>query len=202
VIPAPRRRARSTAISGALLLIALCATFAAAGSGLRAPQDGSNLPSPSAVVEPHVYVSLDPVPREREFEVAVQAEIARGFHVNSHTPSEMYLIPTTLTPNLPAGIRLAGTSYPPGQMEEFPFSPEKPLSVYTGSVTMRLKLSADAHVPLGATTIRMTLRYQACNSTTCLPPVNLPVSVRLEMAAAGTNARTVHPEIFRAASTN
>ena len=202
MIPPPRLRARSAAISGTLLLTAVCATFATAGSALRAPQDSSGLPAPSAVVQPHVYVSLDPVPREREFEVAVQADIARGFHVNSHTPSEMYLIPTTLTPNLPAGIQLAGTIYPPGQLEKFPFSPDKPLSVYTGSVTMRLKLSANAHAPLGATTIRMTLRYQACNSTTCLPPVNLPVSVRLEVAAAGTNARSTHPEIFHAASSN
>ena len=201
MIPPPRRRVLRAAVRGTLLLIAVCATFAAAGSALRAPQDGGNLPSPSAVVQPHVYVSLDPVPREREFEVAVQAEIARGFHVNSHTPSEMYLIPTTLTPNLPAGIQPAGTIYPPGQLEKFPFSPDKPLSVYTGSVTMRLKLSADAHAPLGPTTIRMTLRYQACNNTTCLPPVNLPVSVRLEVAAAGTNARATHPEIFGTTST-
>lgn len=200
MISEARHRVRRAAIPGTFLLIAACGTIAAAGSALRAQQDGGNLPSPSAVVEPHAYVSLDPVPREKEFQVAVQAEIARGFHVNSHTPSEMYLIPTTLTANLPAGIRLAGTIYPPGQLEEFPFSPGKPLSVYTGSVTVRLKLSADASAPLGATTIRMTLRYQACNSTTCLPPVNVPVGVQLEVAAAGAKARAAHPEIFSAAS--
>ena len=184
--------------SRALFVMAACATFAQAGSALRAPQDGG-LPSPSAVVEPHAYVSLAPVPREKEFEVAVQAEIARGFHVNSHTPSEAYLIPTTLTPHLPAGIELAGEDYPEGRLVEFTFSPGKPLSVYTGSVTIRLRLSAEAHAPLGATTIPMTLRYQACNSTTCLPPVNLPVSARLEVAAAGTKPRAAHPEIFPAA---
>jgi Disulphide bond corrector protein DsbC len=200
--PAPRRRARVATISRAFLLMAACTLFSAAGSALRGPQDGSDLPSPSAIVKTRAYVSLDPVPREREFQVAVQAEIARGFHVNSHTPSDPYLIPTTLTPNLPAGIRLAGAIYPEGQLKEFPFSPGKPLSVYAGSVTIRLKLSADASAPLGATTIPMTLRYQACNDASCLPPVNIPVSVPLEVAAAGTKARAAHPEIFRAASTN
>jgi thiol:disulfide interchange protein DsbD len=198
--PAPRHRARAAIVSGAFLLLAVCAIFSAAGSALRGPQDGEDLPSPSTIVKPHAYVSLDPVPREKKFQVAVQAEIARGFHMNSHTPSDPYLIPTTLTPSLPAGIRLAGTIYPDGQLKEFPFSPGKPLSVYAGSVTIRLKLSADASVPLGATTIPMTLRYQACNDASCLPPVNIPVSVPLEVAAAGAKARAVHPEIFSAAS--
>ena len=184
-------------ISRALLVMAACVTIAQAGGTLRAPQDGRDLPSPSAVVEPRAYVSLAPVPREKEFRVAVEAEIARGFHVNSHTPSEAYLIPTTLTPHLPAGIELAGVDYPDGRLVEFPFSPGKPLSIYTGSVTIRLRLTAQAHAPLGATTIPMTLRYQACNNTTCLPPVNIPVSVRLEVAAAGTRPHAVHPEIFR-----
>ncbi len=196
MIPGARHRAGTPTLLGACLVIAACATFAQAGSALRAPQDGGHLPSPSAVVKARAYVSLEPVPREREFQVAVQAEIARGFHVNSHRPSELYLIPTTVTPNLPAGIRLAGTNYPEGRLEEFPFSPGKPLSVYTGSVTMRLRLSAEAHAALGATTIPMTLRYQACNSTTCLPPVNVPVSVPLEVAATGAKARAAHPEIF------
>jgi len=199
---APRRGVRTASILGACSAIAACAAAVVlAGGALRARQNGGGLPSPSAVVKPHAYVSIEPVPREKEFQAAVQVEIARGFHVNSHTPSEAYLIPTTLTPNLPAGFHLAGTMYPPGQLEEFPFSPGKALSVYTGSVTVRLRLSAEASAPLGATTIPMKLRYQACDSTTCLPPVSIPVSVQFEIAAAGTASRAVHPEIFSASST-
>ncbi len=53
--------------------------------------------------------------------------------------------------------------YPAGKNEKFPFSPDKPLNVYTGSVTFRVKLTADDKVALGKTTIPVTLRFQACN---------------------------------------
>ena len=163
------------------------AHFTAAPRG--APAEPQGLPSASAVVKPQAYVSLDPVPRGREFEVAIMVDIARGFHMNSHKPSDDYLIPTTITPQLPPGIKLADTIYPAGQLKKFAFSPNKPLDVYTGSVTLKLKLVAQANAPLGATTIPVTLRYQACNDAACLPPVKVPVNVALEIAAAARRRR-------------
>jgi DsbC/DsbD-like thiol-disulfide interchange protein len=165
-----------------------------------APAEPQGLPSASAVVKPQAYVSLDPVPRGREFEVAITVEIARGFHMNSHKPSDDYLIPTTITPQLPPGIKLADTIYPAGQLKKFAFSPNKPLDVYTGSVTLKLKLLAQANAALGAMTIPATLRYQACNDAACLPPVKVPVNVALEIAAAGAKARAVHGDVFSVAS--
>lgn len=157
------------------------------------------MPNPSAVVKPVAYVSLQPVPREKEFQIAIVAEIARGFHMNSHKPSDQYLIPTTLTAQLPAGFQLHEAIYPEGRLEKFAFSPNKPLDVYTGTVTFRLRLAADADAALGATTFPITLRYQACNDTTCLQPVKVPVEVKLEVAVSGAKTRAVHPEVFSAA---
>ena len=181
----------------------LCSVLMAAWLGLggkaaSGPQDSSSLPSPSAVVKPETYVSLDRVPRGKEFEVAVVAEIARGFHMNSHTPSETYLIPTTLTTQPPAGIQLLDTLYPHGELVKFPFLPDKALDVYTGSVTLRIRLSVEAGAPLGGTTVPMTLRYQACNDTACLPPVKLPTSVRFEVVPAGAKTRALNPAILTA----
>ncbi len=90
------------------------------------------------------------MPRGREFQIAVVVNIAGGFHMNSHKPSDAYLIATTLTPMLPAGITLVDTLYPLGHLEKFAFSPKEPLDVYTGSVTLRPKLSAQSSAPLGA----------------------------------------------------
>ena len=191
---------------GSRLALSLCMIFLA-GSGWPSyplemrgisPQDSSALPSPAAVVKPLAYVSLAPVPRGKEFQVAVVVEIARGFHMNSHKPTDAYLIPTTLTPLVPAGLQLLDTIYPAGQLEKFSFSPNKPLDVYTGKVTLRLRLAVAADAPLGAATIPLTLRYQACNDTTCLQPVKVPVEVKFEVAAAGAKSRAVHPEIFSA----
>ena len=192
-------RFRAVSVLCTLPLLAIGRPFSESRIALS-PQDSAPLPSASAVVSPHTYVSLEPVPVGKEFQAAVVVDIARGFHMNSHKPSDQYLIPTTLTPQLPAGIELVETIYPPGKLEKFAFSPDKPLDVYTGSVTLRLRLTAQTSAALGATTIPMTLRYQACNDSSCLPPVKVPVSVKFELAAAGAKSRAVHPEIFSASS--
>jgi uncharacterized protein YcnI len=154
----------------------------------------------TSVVKPHTYVSLEPVPRGREFEAAVVIDIARGYHMNSHKPTDPYLIPTTVTPQSANGFRLVDTTYPPGQLEKFPFSPDKPLDVYSGSVTLRLKFTALNEAALGRASIPMTLRYQACNDSACLPPVKVPVVVEFRVAEANARAHAVHPDIFGAGS--
>ena len=163
---------------------------------LASPQEPPNLANASEVVKPRIFVSLDPVPREREFKVAVVVDIASGFHMNSHKPSEEYLIATTLTPKLPAGFELIDTIYPKGRLEKFSFSPNQPLDVYTGSVTFLLRVSAKTGAALGPTEIPMILRYQACNDSTCLPPVKFPLSAKFELAREGATSHDVHPEIF------
>jgi len=176
----------------AVCALAVCALAARA-------QEAPAAQSAKDVVKAKTYVSHDPVARGSEFQVAVQLQIASGFHMNSHKPLDSYLIPTVLTPQLPAGIKLADTIYPNGRDEKFPFSLDKPLNVYSGSVTLKLKLSADATAPMGAVTIPMTLRYQACNTSACLPPVKIPVSAQITVAAGGTKGKALHPEIFAAA---
>lgn len=158
----------------------------------------AQMPNPASVVKATAYASLDPVPQGQTFEAAVVMQIIPGFHMNSHKPSEDYLIPTTITPAAPAGIRVVDTVYPAGQLKNFSFSPNKPLDVYTDSVTLQLKLSADAKAPIGPMSIPVTLRYQACNDKACLPPVKVPVTIDVKIAAAGAKAQHVHPEIFTA----
>jgi hypothetical protein len=170
--------------------------FGNAASRFPSSQEAPNLANASEVVKPRIFVSLDPVPRGREFKVAVVVDIASGFHMNSHKPSEEYLIATTLTPKLPTGYELIDTIYPKGQLERFSFSPNQPLDVYTGSVTFLLRLSAKASAALGATEIPMILRYQACNDSTCLPPVKFPLNAKFELAKEGSTSREVHPDIF------
>jgi thioredoxin:protein disulfide reductase len=181
------------------LLLPLFFAAVSRRSGAAKPaQDSSALPPAASVVKPHVYVSLEPVPREREFEVAVVVDILQGFHMNAHKPSEEFLIPTTLTPQLPQGFREIETVYPEGRDLKFSFSPDKPLAVYSGSVTLKMKLEAGAVAPLGGVSLPLVLRYQACNDTTCLPPVKVPVTVKLRVASAGAKAVPMHPSIFAA----
>ncbi len=177
---------------------ALCAFTLGSGAATAPAQETAAPKNPSEIVTTHSFVSLDPVPRGKEFQAAIVVKIATGYHMNSHKPSDSYLIPTTVTPQLPAGFTLAEAIYPAGRNEKFPFSPDKPLNVYSGSVTFRLRLAADDGAALGAATIPVTLRFQACNLSACLPPVKVPVSLELQVVAAGASTHAAHPEIFSA----
>ncbi len=179
---------------GACGLLAL-AVFVAWAAGVRA-QD-SAFSRAASVVQPQAYVSLQPVPRGRAFEIAVVAKITPGFHVNAHEPSLEYLIPTKITAELPSGIALVETNYPKGVMRGFRFAKTQ-LRVYEGSFTVRMKLRAGASAPLGPQKIPLTVAYQACNQDACLPPVKIPATVEVEIAAAGTAGHAVNPEVFKA----
>ena len=159
-------------------------------------QSLSDLPRANTVVKPRAYVSLEPVPRGRTFEVAVVAEIQQGFHINANKVLEDYLIPTTAQAEWPKGLRLVETTYPPGEMQKFEFS-EKLLNVYDGTVTLRMKVQVAADAPLGEMTVPITLRYQACNDRACLPPVRLNLPVELQVGEAGAKVKPINGEIFQ-----
>ncbi|HVB32824.1 MAG TPA: protein-disulfide reductase DsbD domain-containing protein [Patescibacteria group bacterium] len=147
------------------------------------------------VVAARGYVSLEPVPRGRTFEVAVIARIKPLFHINAHKVLDEFLIPTEVNAKTPAGFRITSTEYPAGELKQFSFSPKK-LAVYTGQMIVKMKVEAGRNAPLGARELPLSLRYQACNNTYCLSPVTVPLSVHLTVARAGSAAKAVHPEIF------
>ena len=127
--------------------------------------------------------------------MAVVAEIIPGFHINANKPNEEYLIPTTVLAEFPAGLKWNGTEYPVGKQVKFEFS-EKKLSVYEGKAVIRMRVEAANDAPIGKIRLPMTLRYQACNDSACLPPAKLPVAAEVEIGPPGAKARRVNVEIF------
>lgn len=180
------------------LVAAICVSLAS--FALRASAQNGDLPPATSILQPQAYVSLQPVPRGRAFQIAVVAKISPGFHINAHQPSEDYLIPTKILADLSPGIFLVETTYPRGVMRAFRFS-KTPLRVYEGSFTVLMKLRANESAPLGPQKIGLTLAYQACNQDACLPPTKIPVIADLEVAAVDTPTHAVHPEVFSSAST-
>jgi hypothetical protein len=106
--------------------------------------------------------------------------LASGYHTNSNTPSDDYLIPLRLTWEA-APVEVSAVEYPKGHLEKYSFS-EKPLSVYTGDFEIVTRFQVPAGTPKGPRTLTGKLRYQACTDSTCYPPktltVKLPVEIR------------------------
>jgi hypothetical protein len=156
----------------------------------------SQTPSGKDVVAPEAYASHDPVARGMSFQLAVVLKIRNGFHVNAREVTEDYLIPTDLRAELPAGFKLGAVAYPKGTLQTFTFSKNKKLNVYTGNVTILLPLTALPTAPLGPQHIPMKLRYQACSTEICLPPVTKDVDATLNVVAASSAAKPANSEIF------
>ena len=163
--------------------------------GALAPATNSQVPSGKDVVKPEVYASMEPAGRGGSFQIAVIMNIRQGFHVNAREKSEEYLIATDLKAQLPTGFTAGQVVYPKGQLVTFSFSKE-PLNVYQGTVILRLPVSALTTAPLGQQHIALKLRYQACSTRDCLPPVTLPLDAAVNIAADAATAKPAHAEIF------
>lgn len=155
------------------------------------------VPSPRDVVAPTVYVSADPAARGVPFQVAVVMKIRSGFHVNAREKSADYLIATDLKPEVPADFKGGEVVYPKGELHTFTFS-KMPLNVYQGTVTLRMPLSALRTAREGSQQIPLKLRYQACSTEICLPPVTIELHVDVNIVADSAAGKSAHPEIFAA----
>jgi thioredoxin:protein disulfide reductase len=113
-------------------------------------------------------------------ETRIAVSLRNGYHVNSNTPGEEYLIPLRLTWNA-APLEAVETTYPKPKLEKYDFA-DKPLSVFSGDFAILTRFKVPAGATPGPIILMGKLRYQACTSSMCLPPktveVRLPVDVR------------------------
>jgi Thiol:disulfide interchange protein DsbD, N-terminal len=120
--------------------------------------------------------------------VTVTVTLSPEFHVNSHQPSQEYLIATSIETESSDGLQIGGWQYPEGENRRFAFS-EEPIRVYEGSFKVEGEIKAPATLPPSRRNVRLFLKYQACTADRCYPPKKEPIalSVRVD-PATGTAA--------------
>lgn len=154
--------------------VAVALALGLAGLTVQAQMYGDSARSmtkPAAVQ--YLYPEQITVPAGRPSTVTLHFRIAPGLHINSHTPTEEELIPTTLSIPASTGVRLEGAVYPPGAEFRLPLDPGTRLSVYMGEFTVQARLVATA----GDHLVEARLRYQACDSNACLPPRTITAAI-------------------------
>ena len=111
---------------------------------------------------------------------AVQSKITcsvqAGYHVNSNTPAEDYLIPLKLTWTVTGALEPGPVIYPTPRTEKYEFS-DKPLSVLTGRFDLTANFMVAANAPAGPGIATGKLRYQACNDRACYPPKTIDIAI-------------------------
>jgi hypothetical protein len=153
-----------------LLAALLCVDLAGQEQfGARTPSV-SLLPTPLAIVQ-----------RGSAHPVELHFRVGKGFHVNSNTPTEEFLIPTVLTLEAPTDIIIGRVTYPAGELASFPFAPDQKLSVYAGEFTLSVLVRPLASVLPSDYAVRGILRYQACDNAACYPPKKLAVEFNVKV---------------------
>lgn len=106
----------------------------------------------------------------------IPCSVQAGFHVNSSTPAEDYLIPLKLTWTNTGALEPGAVIYPEPKMERYAFS-DKPLSVLTGNFDLTVNFKVAANAPAGAGIAAGKLRYQACNDRACYSPKSIDIAI-------------------------
>ena len=109
----------------------------------------------------------------------LSATIAQGWHVNSHRPSEDYLIATAAKLDAQSGVTFGEPVYPAGVDKKFAFS-EAALSVYESAFAIEVPVMWDASRPPAVISGQLST---ACNDKSCL--------ARRARVGRGTGARAL-----------
>jgi len=154
----------------AVMLFAV-AVLAAHGQGLSSTAQSRPLLKTDAVT--YLFPEQVSVLAGKPSQVLLHFRIAQGLHINSHTPSDDFLIPTTFSIPDGSGVRLDAATYPAGTVIALPIDPKTRLSVYTGEFIIQARIVATA----GDHLVEGKLHYQACDNNECMPPKTITVAI-------------------------
>jgi Disulphide bond corrector protein DsbC len=121
----------------------------------------------------YLYPEQVTLPAGKAGVVALHFRVGPGLHINSHNPSDKFLIPTVFSLPEGAGVKLVSAEYPAGVDFVLPADPATKLSVFTGEFAIHARIVALA----GDHLVEAKLRYQACDETQCMPPKTITVPI-------------------------
>jgi cytochrome c biogenesis DsbD-like protein len=142
------------------------------------------------------FTSRDGVPAGGTLDLAMQVTLRPGFHLNTHTPSLDFLIPTTLETEPLPGTAFADWIFPKGELKRFPFA-EDPIQVYEGTVLIRGRISLAPDAAPGLRRTKTRLRFQACTKDRCYPPATEEEVLEFRVVPPGHVTRPQHADLFR-----
>lgn len=156
--------------------IAIAAAFFAIALGVHAQSVTSKAQKRQFVKNDSVaflFPEQVTVPAGKPSEIALHFRVVAGMHINSHTPKDEFLIPTTFAIPDGSGVKLQSATYPAGTVMALPIDPTTKLSVYTGEFVIHAHIVA----PVGNHLVQGQLHYQACDNNECLPPKTITVPI-------------------------
>ena len=120
----------------------------------------------------------------------ISVVVADGYHVQANPASDEFLVPLRIELRAGGGVRPGQPVYPPGRPYRLAGA-SSDLMTYGGTFEIEVPLRAAESARPGHHVLRGVLRYQACDTRTCLFPASLPVMLPVRVVAAP--AKPVRP---------
>lgn len=139
------------------------------------------------------YISLDKVQPGSQFQIAVVAEIAEGWHVNAN-PTLERLTPIEITTPETPNISFGEVIYPPSDILNIALIGEA--LVYHGTIKIGIPATLLKSASVEPMTLNLKLKYQACNDEQCLLPVTLDVTIPIEVVSIEEIVQRVNQDVF------
>ncbi len=172
-----------------LLLFTAAMPAPAAGQGLFAQAE--------SLLETEALPSLSVFHPGSTGFIAIKTEIKEGWHINSNSPLDRYLIPTVVSVTAPEGIEIVSILYPAPENKKLEIS-DGVMPLYHGTVHFGAAIRISRDIEPGSYTIKTVLEYQGCNDFSCLEPARSVSTVTLKVGGPAETTEALHPEIFSA----
>ena len=145
-----------------------------------------------------VVQSQDRYETGNNYPLRLRIRIAEPWYVHG-TTKEGSLIPTVLSFQGKEGFSLEGVRFPLPEKKKFPYA-DQAIEVFSKEILVDLDLVVGADAPRGEQTIEGILSYQACSSSTCLPPDRAIFNIPLQIVPKGTEVRLINQDLFASES--
>lgn len=146
-------------------------------------------------VDVKTFLEADGVHPGGTLRAALRVTLPKGYHVNSDTPLEPYLIPTKVTFELPDEIALREVVYPEAiNLDQA--GAAKPLAVFEETFVMGVSLDVSDSAGIGDHVLQATVHYQACDEKACYMPAKKEAPVAISILDSEQTITHKHADVF------
>lgn len=146
--------------------------------------------TPESVAEIYSVFSYASARPGETYPAAVVIEMEPGWHINSATPYQDWLIPLELMIDTVPGLTPGNIIYPPGS--DFLLADET-MSVLSGKTIVYYQIAVAPDAPQRDIRLPVKIAYQPCDDKKCLQPAEMEVDL---LVTVGNEGEPVAEEIF------
>ena len=157
---------------------------------------------PAAIVTVEPFLSVDAIRPNDQIQLALDLEIAPGFHIQMHRPPDETLISTEVVLETPDDIDFNPPIFPEPLAPIHPLEGFENIKEYRNRLTVIVPLRARKFLKPGQVEFKGFIRYQACDANGCQPTAYAPFKLVVPVVAEGSPIKEVRPEVFAASGSD